>query len=45
MVLLTPSGAWSEAGVRVGKDTYRSFPIAGSTQRLVLFAYPWDTAD
>jgi murein DD-endopeptidase MepM/ murein hydrolase activator NlpD len=44
MVLLTPSGAWSEAGVRVGKDTYRSFPIAGSTQRLALFAYPWDLA-
>src|SRR5271170_7509015 len=43
MVLLTPSGAWSEAGVRVGKDTYRSFPIAGSTERLALFAYPWDT--
>ena len=43
MVLLTPSGGWSEAGVRVGKDTYRSFPIAGNTQRLVLFAYPWDT--
>jgi murein DD-endopeptidase MepM/ murein hydrolase activator NlpD len=43
MVLLTPTGSWSEAGVRVGKDTYRSFPIAGSTQRLTLFAYPWDT--
>ncbi len=42
MVLLTPAGAWSEAGVRVGKDTYRSFPIAGSTERLALFAYPWD---
>ncbi len=43
MVLLTPSGNWTEAGVRVGKDTYRSFPVAGSaTQRLVLFAYPWD---
>jgi murein DD-endopeptidase MepM/ murein hydrolase activator NlpD len=42
MVLLTPSGSWSEAGVRVGKDTYRSFAIAGSTQRLALFAYPWD---
>ncbi len=42
MVLITPSGAWNEAGVRVGKDIYRSFPIAGSTQRLVLFAYPWD---
>ena len=43
MVLLSPSGSWSEVGVRVGKDTYRSFPIAGSTQRLALFAYPWDT--
>jgi murein DD-endopeptidase MepM/ murein hydrolase activator NlpD len=43
MVLITPSGAWNEAGVRVAKDTYRSFPIAGSTERLVLFAYPWDT--
>jgi len=46
MVLLTPSGAWDEAGVRVGRDTYRSFPIAGaggSGQRLALFAYPWDT--
>jgi murein DD-endopeptidase MepM/ murein hydrolase activator NlpD len=43
MVLLTPSGNWTEAGVRVGKDTYRSFPVAGNaTQRLVLFAYPWD---
>lgn len=42
MVLLTVSGSWNEAGVRVGKDTYRSFPIAGSAQRLALFAFPWD---
>lgn len=42
MVLFTPSGSWSEAGVRVGPDTYPSFPIAGGTQRLALFAYPWD---
>jgi hypothetical protein len=43
MALLTPSGSWTEAGVRVGKDTYRSFPVTGSaTQRLALFAYPWD---
>src|SRR3984885_5191458 len=42
MVLLTPSGGWSEAGVRVGKDTFRSFPVAGGTERLALFAYPWD---
>jgi murein DD-endopeptidase MepM/ murein hydrolase activator NlpD len=43
MVLLTPSGSWNEAGVRVAKDAYRSFPITGSSQRLALFAYPWDT--
>jgi len=43
MVLLTRSGAWNEAGVRVGHDTYRSFPIEGRTERLALFAYPWDT--
>jgi murein DD-endopeptidase MepM/ murein hydrolase activator NlpD len=42
MVLITPSGSWSEAGVRVGKDSYRSFPIQGRSDRLVLFAYPWD---
>jgi hypothetical protein len=43
MVLLTPSGSWTEAGVRVGKDAYGSFPVVGSaTQRLALFAYPWD---
>jgi len=43
MVLLTPSGSWSEAGVRAGSNTYRSFPVAGSsTERLALFAYPWD---
>ena len=29
MVLLTPSGYWTEAGVRVGKNKYRSFPVAG----------------
>jgi hypothetical protein len=43
MVLLTPSGSWSDAGVRVGSNMYRSFPVAGSsTERLALFAYPWD---
>jgi len=44
MVLITPSGAWNEAGIRVGNDTYASFPAPGSAnQRLALFAYPWDT--
>ncbi len=43
MVLITPSGNWSEAGVRVGNDTYTSFPVPGApNQRLALFAYPWD---
>lgn len=44
MVLITPSGSWSEAGVRVGHDTYRSFPLAGRSERLALFAFPWDMA-
>lgn len=42
MILITPSGSWKEAGVRVGNGTYRSYPIAGRNERLVLFAYPWD---
>src|SRR5262249_542324 len=43
MVLMTPSGTWSEAGVRVGNDTYTSFPVTGKpNERLALFAYPWD---
>ncbi len=29
MVLLTPSGSWTEAGVRVGKDTYPEFSHCG----------------
>jgi hypothetical protein len=44
MVLFTPAGLWSEAGVRVTNDTFRSFPVPGSaTERLSIFAYPWDT--
>ncbi len=45
LVLLTPSGAWTEAGVRVGKQTFRSFPLPGSTkgERFSLFAFSWDT--
>ena len=43
MVLITPAGTWSEAGVRVGNDTYASFPVPGKpNERLALFAYPWD---
>jgi murein DD-endopeptidase MepM/ murein hydrolase activator NlpD len=44
MALFTPSGFWTEAGVRLGKNTYRGFPApGGSGQRLTLFAFPWDT--
>ena len=41
-----PSGYWTEAGVRVGKYTFRSFPLPGSTQqeRFSLFVYPWDVS-
>ncbi len=43
LVLFTPSGYWTEAGVRVGKYTFRSFPKPGSkTERFALFAFPWD---
>jgi len=43
MVLLTPSGDWAQAGVRVGNLRFDSFPSPGAPgQRLALFAYPWD---
>lgn len=43
MVLITPSGTWSEAGVLVGNNTYASFPVPGQpNERLALFAYSWD---
>src|SRR5687768_16762323 len=47
LVTFTVSGYWTEAGVRVGKYTFRSFPMPGQTdpnasQRFSLFAFPWD---
>ena len=43
MVLLTPSGYWTEAGIRAGANTFESFAApGGSGQRLALFAFPWD---
>ena len=43
MAVFTPSGSWTESGVRVGPNTFRSFPSpGGGSQRLALFAYPWD---
>ena len=44
LVSFTPSGSWSESGVRVGNQTFRSFPKPGSpTERFSLFVFAWDT--
>lgn len=51
LVTFTVSGYWTEAGVKVGKYKFRSFPMPGKTQsgdrseRFSLFAYPWDTPE
>jgi murein DD-endopeptidase MepM/ murein hydrolase activator NlpD len=43
LVAFTPGGGWNEAGVRVGKYTFRSFPLPGHPdERFSMFAYPWD---
>ncbi len=43
MVVFTPSGSWTEAGVRTGNYTSRSFPKPGNeTQQISLFVFPWD---
>jgi hypothetical protein len=41
------SGSYTESGVRVGKYTFRSFPLPGKgpDQRFAFFAYPWDLPD
>jgi murein DD-endopeptidase MepM/ murein hydrolase activator NlpD len=42
MATFTPSGAWTEAGVKVGDYTFRSFPLANHPgQFFSLFAYSW----
>ena len=45
LVTFTASGSWSEAGVKVGTHTFRSYPMPGRgpDQRFALFAYPWDS--
>ena len=44
LVMLTPSGSFSESGVRVGGQSFRSFPLPGSpNERFSLFAFTWDT--
>ena len=46
LVTFTAGGSWSEAGVKVGMHTFRSFPLPGRgpDQRFAMFAYPWDMA-
>jgi len=42
MVVFTPSGSWTEAGVKVGDQTFRSFPLPGHPgQYFSLFAFSW----
>jgi murein DD-endopeptidase MepM/ murein hydrolase activator NlpD len=44
LVVFTPSGYWTEAGVVVDKYRFRSFPLpsAPDKMRFAFFAYPWD---
>ncbi len=44
LVTFTVSGDWSEAGVKVGPYTFRSFPQPGrpNNERFSLFVFPWD---
>lgn len=42
MVTFTPGGAWTEAGVKVGDQTFRSFPLPNHPgQYFSLFAFSW----
>jgi len=44
LVTFTVTGSWTEAGVKVGPHTFRSYPLPGRgpEQRFSMFAYPWD---
>ncbi|HEX8984074.1 MAG TPA: M23 family metallopeptidase [Bryobacteraceae bacterium] len=44
LVTFTVSGYWTDAGVRVGPYTFRSFALPGrpANERFSLFAFPWD---
>ena len=44
LVVFTPSGYWTEAGVKLGGGKYRAFPLPSDPdkQQFSLFAYPWD---
>ena len=42
LVTFTPSGAWTEAGVKVGDRAFRSFPLPNHPgQYFSLFAFSW----
>jgi murein DD-endopeptidase MepM/ murein hydrolase activator NlpD len=45
LVVFTPSGYWTEAGVRVGARAFRSYPLPAGTrgERFSIFAFSWDT--
>ncbi len=43
MAVFTPSGAWTEAGVKVGNRLFRSFPLPDHPgQYFSLFAFSWE---
>ncbi len=43
MAVFTPSGAWTEAGVKVGDRVFRSFPPPDHPRQYFgLFAFSWD---
>ena len=44
LLTMNTSGSWAEAGVKVGKYSFRSFPLPGGNpnRRFAMFGYPWD---
>jgi hypothetical protein len=44
LVTFTATGSYNESGVKVGKYTFRSFPLPGKgpEQRFAMFAYSWE---
>jgi murein DD-endopeptidase MepM/ murein hydrolase activator NlpD len=44
LVTFTATGSYNESGVKVGKYTFRSFPLPGKgpDQRFAMFAYSWE---
>jgi murein DD-endopeptidase MepM/ murein hydrolase activator NlpD len=44
LAVATPTGYWTDAGVRAGQYSFRTFPLPNSKtrERFSLFAFPWD---